>query len=118
MKLEGGDEFSGTRVELSKYDVPTPRVPTMMPKTSASRARWTTAYRRISSLFVRPESALAAGGCKVGSYDMTCDVIKKAFTESIIAGQTEGRDEIYLLHTSFSGCVINMFVRPKLSGPT
>lgn len=35
---------------------PTPKVPTRIPKTSASRAFWTTAYRRMRSLFVFPDS--------------------------------------------------------------
>jgi hypothetical protein len=47
--------------------VPTPRVPTSIPKTSASRAFWTTAYRRMRSLFVREDSSRAMSVC--GSYE-------------------------------------------------
>ena len=36
--------------------LPTPRVPTRMPKTSASLACWTTAYLRMRRAFVRTDS--------------------------------------------------------------
>jgi len=49
--------ISGTKQRPD--DIPTPRVPTRIPKTSESRAFWTTAYRRMRSLFVREDSRRA-----------------------------------------------------------
>lgn len=46
-------------LNTGQVHVPTPRVPTSIPKTSASRAFWTTAYRRMRSLFVREDSRRA-----------------------------------------------------------
>ena len=49
--------------------VPTPRVPTNIANTSASRAFCTTAYRLMSSLLLRTDSSLAI--LTFGSYEYT-----------------------------------------------
>lgn len=50
-------------------NVPTPSVPTNMPNTSASRAFWIIAYRRMRSLFTLPVSRRVDR--VLGSYDIT-----------------------------------------------
>jgi hypothetical protein len=51
------------------YDIPTPRVPTKIPNTSASRAFCTATYLRMSSLLVRADSSCVI--FVLGSYEYT-----------------------------------------------
>ena len=55
------DQFGDT--EGRCIIIPTPKVPTRIPNTSASRAFWTVAYRRMRRRFVRTDSRRAVSVC-------------------------------------------------------
>jgi hypothetical protein len=75
-----------------------------MPKTSASLAFWTVAYRRINILFVRAEASLLS---RIrGLYEITCK--KKVRRLSML--QASGKE-----FTSHDEWVMRRFARKRLS---